>query len=150
MKRKILLIFVLLLWSAVLFFFSGQSGLQSGDLSLRLAKWLIERIPEIGMKPRELEPILRKLAHVMVFALEGFLMYCTVSVFRMGKRGNWLIATAICAVIGGLNEVHQLYAVDRSCQFTDVLIDSAGAILGVAFAAFCGWMLHKLDRRLRV
>ena len=149
MKKKLLILLVVLLWSGVLFFFSGQSGIESGNISLKLAEWIVERFRP-DMTARQLEPILRKLAHVCIFALEGFLVYCTLCVFRMGRRGNWLIATAVCAVVGALNEIHQLFAVERSCQFTDVLIDTAGAVMGITFAAFAGRMLQMLDRRQRV
>lgn len=149
MKRKLLILFVALLWSGVLFFFSGQSGTESANISLNLAKWLVERF-DFDMTAAQLEPVLRKLAHVCIFALEGFLVYCTLCVFRMGRRGNWLIAVVICAVVGALNEAHQMFAVERSCQFTDVLIDTAGAVMGISFAAFAGWLMHMLDRRHRV
>ncbi len=150
MKKKLLFLAVLIMWSSVLFGFSGQSGEDSGDLSRRLSEWVVGHFTFIEMDAVTLEPILRKLAHMCIFALEGFLMYCTISLFRMGKRGNWLIAIVICAALGAANELHQLYSAERSCKFTDVLIDTGGAVLGIAFAAFAGWIVHMLDRRLRV
>ena len=146
MKRKVILLAVVLVWSGVLFFFSGQSGVNSGELSLGLADRLLMLFPGLDMDVLELEHILRKLAHFAIFAVEGLLLYVALNAIWPGKLRNAGIAAGICAAVGVLNELHQLLAEERSCQFTDMLIDTAGGIVGVAAGLILVWALSKLDR----
>lgn len=149
MKRKIVIIAVVL-WSCVLFFFSGQSGTSSGELSLSLAEWVLKLFPYLNVDVLTLDQLLRKIAHFTIFAVEGFLVFCVLHSVFHGRK--WLVPAAggISAVLGTLNELHQLMAVERSCQISDVLLDSAGGFTGAGFGAIIVWMLHKLDRRPQV
>ena len=44
------------------------------------------------------------------------------------------------------DEMHQLLIEGRSGQWTDVLIDSAGALTGVLIIALVLWMVRKRNR----
>jgi len=134
----------------VLFFFSGQSAVTSGELSLSLVDRVLVLFPGIDMEPLELEHVLRKLAHFAIFAVEGMLVFAALNTFRSGVLGNFVIAVAVCAAVGGLNELHQMFSEGRSCQFTDVLIDAAGGLAGASAGAAAVWFMHKLDRWRRV
>lgn len=149
MKRTIVII-AIVCWSCVLFFFSGQSGESSGELSLSLAERVLDIFPWLDTDVLWLEHVLRKLAHFAIFAAEGMLLYLVLHFLFPGRK--WLVpaAAGICAAVGALNELHQLTAVERSCQISDVLLDSAGGLVGAVCGAFAVWMAHKLDRRPRV
>lgn len=147
MKRKVILLLVVIVWSSVLFFFSGQSAVNSGELSLGLADRLLILFPGIDMDALELEHIVRKLAHFAIFAVEGLLLYLALNAIWPEKLRNSGIAAGICAAVGVLNELHQLLAEERSCQFSDMLLDAAGGIVGVGSGIILVWALSKLDRR---
>ena len=66
-------------WIGVLFFFSGQSGEESGRLSERLTRWLFGALIERGADAAQLEHLLRKAAHFSIFAVAGFLICMTPS-----------------------------------------------------------------------
>lgn len=149
-RKKAALIFGVLSlgWIAVLFYFSGQDGVDSSELSLRVARRLVQWFPWIGMSAETFNPILRKLAHVGIFAIEGFLMgLCLMNAMR-ARRGAGL-TLLLCAIMAAANEYHQTFSMGRTCQVRDVLIDSGGALLGIAAAAIL-LALVRLTGRYRL
>ena len=93
-------------WVGVLFFFSGQSGEASGALSGRLTEilfgWLIDR----GVSAGRLEFLLRKAAHMGIFAVEGFLLAMALG-YACRKRWAALWSLPVCAALAVANELHQ-------------------------------------------
>ena len=131
------------LWVGVLFFFSGQSGEESGALSSGLTQllfgWMIDR----GADAERLEFLLRKAAHMGIFAVEGFLLAMALgSALRKSRAALWSLP--ICAVLAVANELHQRLPGGRTSSAADVLIDSFGALIGVLLAAV---LLHALSSR---
>jgi VanZ family protein len=43
----------------------------------------------------------------------------------------WLIAWAIGTIYAVTDEIHQYFVPERACAVTDMLIDSAGVVVGV-------------------
>ena len=50
------------------------------------------------------------------------------------RKGNALISLAICILYATSDEIHQNFVKGRSCEFTDVLIDSGGVAFGIIIA----------------
>jgi len=96
-----------------------------------------------------LHSVLRKTAHVVAYLILGAL---TARAVTMGDRARtsrnpalpvWLLAWLIATAYAVTDEVHQLFVPGRGGQATDVLLDSAGALVGV-------WaFLHGARRRGR-
>lgn len=132
-KRAVFFAFASAAWIAVLFFFSGQSGQDSGALSQwltrRLLGWLVRR----GVSFDMLHILVRKCAHFGVFAVEGFFLGMT-GLSLMRARAAVPAATAAGACLAVLNELHQTLSEGRACSEMDMLIDSCGALTGVLFA----------------
>lgn len=132
-KRAAIFGAVAVAWIGVLFFFSGQSGQASGELSQRLTQilfgWWIER----GADAAQLEHLLRKAAHFGIFAVEGF--FLGMSLLHLLRR-RWAVLAAVFAgaVLAAGNELHQLLSEARDCNAVDVAIDSAGAATGILAA----------------
>lgn len=135
-RRLIAILFgiLALAWAGVLFFFSGQNAADSSSLSLDLARRMVKWFPFLGMGPADFEPILRKMAHFGIFAVEGFLTGTSL-VNALGY--GWGMGTAFggCALMAVANEIHQMFSEGRSCEVRDMLIDSGGALTGVLVAA---------------
>ena len=129
-------------WICVLFFFSGQSGADSGSLSLKLTKFLFGPLIRRGAELQTLHHIVRKLAHMGVFAVEGFFL-ASALLRAVNRKKALLISLAVCVMLAVANELHQLTAVARSCSPVDMLIDSAGAVLGILFAALIHWLMQR-------
>ena len=136
-------------WIGVLFFFSGQSGEESGRLSEKLTRWLFGALIERGADAAQLEHLLRKAAHFGVFAVAGFLI-CMTLLHLLRRRGAVWAALAAGCVLAVANELHQTLSEGRSCQFTDMLIDASGAALGLTAAALIvGWIAKRQTHRDR-
>ena len=120
-------------WAGVLFFFSGQSGVDSSSLSLELARIIVGWFPSLG-GPADFEPLLRKLAHFGIFAIEGFLAGTSL-ICALGYIKGSVLSILLCTVMAVANEYHQTFSENRSCTVKDMLIDSGGALLGVIVSA---------------
>ena len=127
-------------WIGVLFFFSGQSGEESGDLSGRLTQFLFGWLIDRGADEALLEHLLRKTAHFGIFAVEGFLLGMAL-LHLLRRKAALPAALAAGALLAVANELHQLISVARSCSVTDMLIDASGAATGL-LAAYV--LLHLL------
>ena len=133
-------------WLAVMFFFSGQNGSDSGELSGKVTRllfgWLIDR----GVGFDTLHILTRKLAHCGIFAVEGWLLGSALLRCMRAQRAVVLTAV-VCACVAGLNELHQLTSSGRSAEFRDVMIDTAGALMGLAFAVVVWHAFSAFKRR---
>ena len=121
-------------WVGVLFFFSGQTGSDSGALSEIVTRilfgWLVER----GWSFRGLHILTRKLAHFGIFAVEGGLLgFALLSAMR--ARFAVPLTMLACCVMATLNELHQTQVAGRVYSVVDIFIDSAGSVAGLIVAA---------------
>lgn len=134
MKKAIFTTFVAL-WMGVIFWFSAQPAVESSKMSHSIGKVIGEvLVPDFkALSSEEQEAIaekidypVRKTAHAMEYAVL-VLMYGSYEI--IGKKGMaYGILTGVAYAM--TDEIHQLFVAGRSCQVTDVLIDSAGVIFG--------------------
>lgn len=139
MKRKILLI---VSWAAVaacmgvIFFLSAQKASDSQELSDSLLILL-----KLGIT----SDFIRKCAHCLEFMGLAVLvfnaLYQTFGYFRP------IMSFAITAAYAVSDEIHQLFVEGRACQFTDVLIDSLGAAIGIAALSLAVIIFSKIKGR---
>ena len=77
--------------------------------------------------------VIRKIAHMIEYFTLGVSMtLLTLSGVEKIELKPCLISWIICTVYGLTDELHQYLVPGRSCELLDVLIDSIGALLGVA------------------
>lgn len=135
------------LWYRVIWGFSAQTAAVSGDLSDRLLWRLMDALspafarvdPDTQNAAVELLSYFeRKAAHMFLYFVLAWLVCLALA--RLGKKvGRRMALTlAVCAVLAGLDELHQRYVPGRSGQLKDVAIDLAGAgvamvLLGILF-----------------
>ena len=136
-------------WVAVLFIFSGQTGAESGELSLWLTHLVQRLFPWNPLTTDALEHLLRKLAHFSIFAVEGFLLCLAMMESFRDKGAGALLSGILCTAVAAANELHQSFIEGRSCEGGDVLIDSAGALLGIAVAALAYFLCRRRRRDRR-
>ena len=84
--------------------------------------------------------IVRKSAHFTEYTLLGFF---TARALRLSKKSSWF-SIAIAAIYATTDEVHQSFVPGRSCEFGDILIDTAGATVGASIY----WLFNhkKIDK----
>lgn len=146
MKRKILPWALVILWMAVIFFYSHQPATESVDLSSGITQKILDIItttaPDIKLDQDSLHTFIRKSAHFGVYLILGVLVTNGLMQNNMSKPKMILLALLICVLYAISDEIHQLYIPGRSGQVSDVLLDSAGGLVGVLFYIFI-----RRDRR---
>ncbi|MBR4422376.1 MAG: VanZ family protein [Erysipelotrichaceae bacterium] len=125
---------LLLMWMALIFYFSDQPATDSNVTSGSVVTLIYQLFHMLGMTVHSeavfaelYTEIIRKLAHFTEFMILGILAR---SFFDPGKKA--LICSLLLAGSYGISdEIHQLFVLNRSCEIRDMLIDCAGAFLGV-------------------
>jgi VanZ family protein len=123
-----------LIWLGVIFI--GSSDLMSAEHTSRflipLLRWLR---PDISPETLALiQFVMRKGAHVAEYAILALLLFRAV--FR-GANLKWSMSIlcvnvwVVCVLVGALDEFHQSFVESRGASPWDVIIDGAGAILGL-------------------
>lgn len=123
-------IYVAVSWSLVavcmgiIFSLSAQNGEESSDLSgsfvMAILEWLGISIDE---------GVLRTLAHMLEFmGLSVLTFNATYATFE--TKLTPVIAFAGTVFYAITDEIHQIFVPDRAFQFSDILVDSTGALIG--------------------
>ena len=126
-----------ILWMLLIFSFSAQPATESTKTSLRVGMTVgsvlvpdFSSMSEIDRTKyaESIEFPVRKTAHAAEYAILGILLTATLSSFEKRHYGlwGWLLGTGYAAT----DEIHQLFVPGRSGQVTDVMLDSAGCLLG--------------------
>ena len=147
MKRKIILAIT---WSLVIavcitiFIFSGMVADDSAEQS-GFIRELLTKIFGVGFT----EFFIRKLAHMSEYAALGFFSaFAFAYTFKNAKRFYFGIIFTLLYAIS--DEIHQLFVPGRSGQVRDVLIDMAGALLGVICLGLCYFIYMKVKGKKHV
>jgi len=125
-----------LVWMALIYKLSSQSAHQSNDLSEGVAGYIVRTIEKVSSKNSfdlsRFNHIARKSAHFLTYLILGLLVMNAAS--RSGLVGFNVLALSmgICVLYAISDEVHQLFVPGRGAQVKDVLIDSAGAAVGIS------------------
>ena len=138
-NKRFIFITITLIWTAVIFSFSLQSGEVSGDLSGSVLEALLGFfMPGVLESPEKLELfhlILRKCAHFTEFMILGVLSSIALKYMQIGYKS--IIGLGYCVLIASLDETLQLFVSGRAGRVQDVLIDSAGALAGIVVVFIC-------------
>ena len=134
-----------ILWLAVIFFLSSQTGEQTAAISLAIARWLARLFP--GVSLTSLHLALRKAAHIGVYFVEGALLFPALY-GQKGRAGRALALTvALCALIAVVDEAHKLAIPGRHCSWPEAALNFLGALPGVALALAIVKRKEKRERR---
>jgi VanZ family protein len=120
------------LWMAVIFWFSHQPSTQSSAISGGLLETMIAPLTALGLGVGELDflhTLLRKSAHFIAYAVLGLLSVHALRETGVKKSPFW--AFLISFIYAITDEVHQLFIPGRSGEVSDVMIDTAGALIGI-------------------
>ena len=149
--KKIISIILVLICMTVIFCFSAtpadESDLQSKGIIYKIAEKLqgkkAEEIENIDM----LNHLIRKFAHASIYFLLCILVMNSIFQIKNDNKFIYnLVAIGICFLYACTDEYHQLFIEGRAGQFTDVLIDTAGASLGCAIVV----LIYKLIYRKKL
>lgn len=150
-SRRLVTVLHLLMVVGVLmlqYAFSAQPAEISGSISGGLAEQLMSIFGQQGNAQlvEQWDVILRKLAHFTLYFLLGYGLMGTVR----SKKPIWAfsIAIGIGAICAACDEFHQNFVEGRGPSIRDVLLDSAGVIVGafVCYGVIRLWRRRKSRR----
>ena len=133
--------YVFLFLTAFILCFIWHNSLQPANLSeqqslafARFARYDLQRIAGFGFSLHEVDNIVRKVAHIMEFAMLGYVVSCAVRQFRL--RCSWMILPLLLGLLAAcIDEYLQQFSPGRAMQLSDVGIDFIGVCLGHGVAA---------------
>lgn len=136
--KKIISWLLVGLWMLLIFCFSHQPATQSSGLSTEVTEIILSIVDKVAPSATiDLDlfhHIVRKNAHFFVYLILGILVINALRSLKYENIGNYkmiVLAILICALYAASDEIHQLFILGRAGQLKDVLIDSAGAMVGI-------------------
>lgn len=131
-----------IVWMCIIFGFSAQTKEESGAVSESVTYHMVsstrmffhldisdERVKEIA---DAIEGFVRKLAHMTEYGVLSVLLFIWIGQWEMSFLRRAGTASGAAAVYAATDEIHQVFVAGRSGRFSDVCIDTAGAVLGIA------------------
>lgn len=131
-----------LVWMCVIFAFSAQTDEESSVVSEGLSYQMVdsagfflhlhlgeEQLEKIALS---IENAVRKGAHMTEYAILAILIFLWIGRWEMTVLRRSGLSITAAALYACSDEFHQLFVAGRAGCVRDVLIDSAGAVLGLA------------------
>lgn len=131
-----------IVWMCIIFAFSAQTKEESSAVSEGFSYRMVSgtgllfhlHIDEEQLRAlaNAIERTVRKGAHMTEYAVLAILLYVWAGRWRISRLRRSGMAIALAALYACSDEMHQLFVAGRAGTFSDVLVDSAGAIAGLA------------------
>ncbi|WP_411953970.1 VanZ family protein [Alkalibacillus sp. S2W] len=122
---------LVILWMALIFYFSHQPGTESSDLSGSVMQVVLNLLPFVTEDTEFIHLLVRKGAHVFVYFLLAILLMNAIRLYHLRTVNRVVIALGVSILYAASDEYHQTFIDGRAGQVSDVLIDSAGVVLGI-------------------
>lgn len=148
-------IIAIIAWMFVIYNFSADSGIDSSHLSKTVTdifNHIIElftgRNIKLTVSPENyafIELCIRKLAHMFIYfvlSITVMLLLFTFEKMKMWSRIS--ISLLFCFGYACLDEFHQSFVAGRGPSFTDSLIDTSGAIIGIIISLLLYCIIYTL------
>ena len=138
--KKVLLLMMIIYYVIIIASFSGQNATESTSESHRITGAIYDKIIIYFDNPDKIgrenfidlaDYFIRKCAHFGNFFILSLLITAFVTCFENPYTTSSLTSFLICFIFAFFDEIHQLFVPGRSCQFTDMLIDSNGSAFGI-------------------
>lgn len=142
--KKILIFLVCVLWFAFIFYNSTKPGDVSNAKSYSILnkirteyrkldgseKQQYNALPQ-NAKEEKLNLIIRKNAHAFEYCVLAIIVSTILFQLKLKGKGAIIYIMFICLLYAVLDEFHQIYVPGRTSSVRDVLIDFAGALIGM-------------------
>lgn len=146
--KNIIIIILIVVWGIVIFYASSRTSNESNGKSRELIYKGCQKVISITNKLKitnvnlndkkyfnnlvnKLNKPLRKCAHATVYFILSILIMIGLRSFNVEIRKAIIITIVSCFLYSLTDEFHQLFVDGRSSLFSDCLIDTLGATLGV-------------------
>ena len=151
----VLSVLLTLLWLTFIFSNSLQNGEASGEQSGKVHKVVNEVAQSIGIEKPISEKTVRNTAHFGEFAVLSLLIGIDLLLLRLLRLGqNWrhallltLLPIPTCFLFACVDEWLQSFSPGRATQFSDVLLDTAGAASATVCFLLCFFLFRWIIQR---
>lgn len=150
--KKIIFPILAVLWMLLIFFFSSQDGNESSGLSDKIVFFIIDIFwgNDFSSLPLEKKDaiinfwtlIIRKGAHFTIFGILALLYYFSLTSFKKDNK-MYFISIIFVIIYACFDEFHQSFTNGRTPKFTDVLIDTSGAVFFLLVVYFINFFIQK-------
>ena len=158
-KRSTIAGLLAIIWMCIIFVFSSQPADESSEVSVGFSYRVVSsagfflHLPwdeeEFRKISTAIEGYIRKAAHMSEYAILTILLFLWLENWQFKVLKRSVIAAFLAMLYAISDEFHQLFVQGRAGSVRDVIIDSAGAVLGIL--AFIGvkecisflWNRHK-------
>ncbi len=153
MRKRIILMILIFLNLATIFFFSHQDSKTSGRLSSNITNQIQVHTPHYAEKTEaqqkvvhtQTQYLIRGLAHGLLFFCLGILTFLFLRTFPM-KWFWYFLNLPVGFLIALSDEIHQIYVPGRTFGWDDISYDMLGFSLGmmmVLMLILISKLLHK-------
>ena len=106
---------------------------------------IVRTIQSIGISTPEgvLTFLVRKAAHISAYFVLGILICSLLKEYHLRIKHLVIASIALAMLYACTDELHQMFVLGRSGEVRDVLIDTAGAAVGVIIYATAARRLYK-------
>ena len=136
-KKKIIISVGIILILIIVYKFSSMDYFKTNNVSKNFIKNIIKIIyptgdnAKLNMFVNRANTLVRKMAHLFLFlSLGAFISTFTKLKYKLEPKYNTIVLI-ICSVCGAIDEIHQSFVPGRSSKFSDVIIDTIGAFIGI-------------------
>lgn len=132
----------------LIFAFSCKQGDESSEQSGRLLMAIVKVVESISKSEMSaallafLHLFIRKVAHFTEYAALGAAFFYGVGPLLESVKKGIPISIIMAAVYATTDEIHQYFVPGRYGTWTDVLIDSCGALAGIVIFYFVVYSHH--------
>ncbi|HWL26442.1 MAG TPA: VanZ family protein [Ureibacillus sp.] len=139
---------VVVFWMFIIFCLSHQPANVSNVLSTDVAKVVAQNFGFVSASDDfnliSFNSLIRKFAHFMLYFVLGIVLVSTLR--KLGVTGikGMILSILVCVLYAITDEWHQLFVDGRGAQWSDVAIDSAGAIIGIAGMVGIDWIVRSV------
>ena len=163
-KKVIILGILVIIWMGFIFLMSEMDATSSEDNSQTIIVNIIKQYdkitnakPEIVLKHQKKEFIenanhlFRKICHAGVYLVLSVLLLCFLIELKKFSLINCLfINIIICFLYACSDEYHQTFVSGRAGQFSDVIIDCFGALIGmIVILLFYKMLFNKMTKSVK-
>lgn len=153
MRKRIVLLILIVLNLAMMFFFSHQNGPASTAVSTAISHQIEVSTP--GYETKSLgernafhvhtQKSLRHWAHGILFFTLGILMYMFLNTYAI-KWYRFPMALMIGFLVALGDEIHQLYVPGRSFGWDDISYDMLGFLSGTLIICLFGFVIKCVKK----
>lgn len=145
--RSVLFHVLVIGWMMLIYCFSAQQGDESADVSGSVSCMLVKLAEGLlhlnwdEAKVLEVASVIgypvRKTAHMTEYGILFLFLFGALGSYEKLNKGKirWFTALTVTFLYACTDEVHQLFVPNRYGCFTDVLIDTTGAVIALGILA---------------